>query len=348
MKLLVLGGTAFLGREVARAGLAAGHDVTCVARGESGPVADGARLVRADRAGDGLGGVEDERWDAVVDVARDPGQVARAVAALRGRVGHWGFVSTGNVYADHSVPGADESTPLLEPLASGGDAPDEYGAKKVACERNVVDGIGPDRVLVARAGLLGGPGDTSGRTGWFPWRFAHPAVPSSTSSPGEVLVPDALGDPAQVLDARDLAAWLVRCGEAGTSGVLDAVGPTTTLGGVLDAAREASGASDVAAVAADAAWLSEQGVEPWMGPRSLPLWLPFPEYAGFAARVGDAARGLGLTTRPLVETLRDTLAWEEVRPTDAPRRTGLEDGDERDLLTAWASALGSSERRGPR
>ncbi|MGG5258519.1 NAD-dependent epimerase/dehydratase family protein [Phycicoccus avicenniae] len=328
MRLLVLGGTAFLGREVARAGLAAGHDVTCVARGESGAPADGARLVTADRSAPGLGGVEDERWDAVIDVARDPGQVARAVEALRGRVGHWGFVSTGNVYADHSVPGADESTPLLAPLESGGDEPDEYGGKKVACERSVLDGIGAERVLVARAGLLGGPGDTSGRTGWWPWRLAHPAVP------GEVLVPDALGEPAQVLDARDLAAWLVRCGEAGTTGVVDAVGPTTTLGGVLAAAREASG-SGARAVAADPAWLSEQGVGPWMGPRSLPLWLPFPEYAGFAARTGEAARALGLTTRPLVDTLLDVLRYEEERPADEPRRTGLEDDDERALLTAW-------------
>ncbi|QIM20426.1 oxidoreductase [Phycicoccus sp. HDW14] len=329
MKLLVLGGTAFLGREVARAGLAAGHDVTCVARGSSGEVADGARLVRADRTGDGLGGVEDEHWDAVVDVARDPGQVARAVAALRGRVGHWALVSTGNVYADHSVRGADESTPLLAPLESGGDEPDEYGAKKVACERHVLDALGAERVLVARAGLLGGPGDTSGRTGWWPWRFAHPA------SPGEVLVPDALDEPAQVLDARDLAAWLVRSGESGTAGVVDAVGPTTTLGGLLSVGREAAGSPPVEAVAADPAWLSEQGVEAWMGPRSLPLWLPFPEYAGFAARTGEAARALGLASRPLVDTLRDVLAWEEQRPADQPRRTGLDDTDERELLAAW-------------
>lgn len=329
MKLLVLGGTAFLGREVARAGLSAGHDVTCVARGSSGSVADGARLVRADRTGDGLGGVEDEHWDAVVDVARDPGQVARAVAVLRGRVGHWGLVSTGNVYADHSVRCADESTPLLAPLESGGEEPDEYGAKKVACEQHVLGGVGPERVLVARAGLLGGPGDTSGRTGWWPWRFAHPA------SPGEVLVPDALDEPAQVLDARDLAAWLVRSGESRTTGVVDAVGPTTTLGGLLSVAREAAGSPPVEAVAADPTWLSEQGVEAWMGPRSLPLWLPFPEYAGFAARSGSAARALGLTTRPLVDTLRDALAWEERRPADQPRRTGLEDADERGLLAAW-------------
>ncbi len=234
MRLLVLGGTAFLGREVARAGLLAGHDVTCVARGSSGAVADGAALVRHDRSAEGLGGVEDESWDAVVDVAREPAQVRRAVAALAGRVAHWSQVSTGNVYADHSVVGADESTALLAPLEEGGDGPDEYGAKKVACEQHVLDGVGTEHVLVARAGLLGGPGDTTGRTGWYPWRFAHPAADA------EVLVPDALDDPAQVLDARDLAAWLVRCAEERVAGVVDAVGPTTTFGAVLAASREAA------------------------------------------------------------------------------------------------------------
>lgn len=329
-RLLVLGGTAFLGREVVRAALAAGHGVTCVARGSSGGVPDGARLVVHDRSAPGLGGVEEARWDGVVDVARDPGQVGRAVEALRGRVGHAVFVSTGNVYADHSVVGADESTPLLAPRDVGGDDPDAYGAAKVACETAWLDGFGADHVLVARAGLIGGPGDVSARSGWWPWRFAHPAVPD------EVLVPDALDDPSQLVDVRDLAAWFVRAVESGTAGVVDAVGPTTTLGAVLDAARSAAG-SQARAVPADPAWLDAQGVQAWMGPRSLPLWLPFPEYAGFAARTGAAARALGLTTRPLVDTLRDTLAWEEGRPIDLPRRTGLEDDDERALLAAWRS-----------
>ncbi|MBT9254340.1 NAD-dependent epimerase/dehydratase family protein [Phycicoccus sp. MAQZ13P-2] len=343
MRLLVLGGTAFLGRELARAGLGRGHDVTCVARGRSGAPADGTRLVRADRDDPdaGLGGVEHEDWDAVLDVARDPGQVRRAVAALAGRVGHWGFVSTGNVYADHSVPGADESTPLLAPRDVGGDDPDAYGGAKVACEQAVLDGLGPSRTLVARAGLLGGPGDASGRTGWWPWRFARPAAP------GRVLAPAALGDPVQVLDVRDLAAWMVRCAESGTAGVVDAVGPTTTLGRLLEASREAAGgAAEV--VAADPAWLAEQGVDAWMGPRSLPLWLPFPEYGGFASRTGEAARALGLTHRPLLETLRDTLAWEESRPADQPRRTGLDDEDERALLAGWVEGPGSSSARGSR
>ncbi|QKE84238.1 NAD-dependent epimerase/dehydratase family protein [Arthrobacter sp. NEB 688] len=343
MRLLVLGGTAFLGRALAHAGLERGHDVTCVARGRSGAVAPGVTLVRADRddPSAGLGGVESDDWDAVVDVARDPGQVRRAVAALAGRAGHWGLVSTGNVYADHSVPGADESTPLLAPRDVGGEDPDAYGGAKVACEQAVLEGLGAGRTLVARAGLIGGPGDTSGRTGWWPWRFAHPAAP------GRVLAPDALGDPTQVLDARDLAAWMVRCAETGTTGVVDAVGPTTTIGRLLAASREAAG-SDAQAVPADPAWLAEQGVGPWMGPRSLPLWLPVAEYGGFAARTGEAARALGLTHRPLVETLRDTLAWEETRPADQPRRTGLDDADERALLEAWASRRDPSSARGSR
>ncbi|WP_299441674.1 oxidoreductase [uncultured Phycicoccus sp.] len=328
MRLLVLGGTAFLGREVARAALGSGHVVTCVARGSSGEVPPGATLVRHDRSVAGLGGVEHEEWDAVVDVARDPGQVRRAVEALSGRVRHAVFVSTGNVYADHSVPDADESTPLLAPLEEGGDSPDDYGAQKVACERRVLGGFGPDRSLVARAGLIGGPGDWSGRTGYWPWRLAHPAVPQ------EVLVPDDLEAPAQLIDVRDLAAWLVRCAETGTPGVVDAVGPRTTLGEVLAAAGEASGSS-ARQVAAAPDWLTEQEVAAWMGPRSLPLWLPFPDYAGFAARRGAAARALGLTTRPLLDTLRDTLAWEEHRPEGQPRAAGLTDDEEREVLAAW-------------
>jgi 2'-hydroxyisoflavone reductase len=331
MRLLVLGGTAFLGHAVAGHALAEGHEVTCVARGVSGLVPDGARLVVVDR-GDpdaGLGGVEDEDWDGVVEVGREPGPVGRAARRLAPRARHAVLVSTGNVYADHSVPGADESTRLLEPVEDGGDGPDDYGAKKVACEQHVRAAFGDDRVLVARAGLIGGPGDVSARSGYWPWRFAHPSVP------GEVLVPDALDDPAQLVDVRDLAAWLVRCALAGTSGVVDAVGPTTTLGVVLEEAARASG-STARPVPVAASWLDEREVSAWMGPRSLPLWLPFPDYAGFAARSGAAARALGLTSRPLVDTLRDVLAWEETgRPADRPRAAGLTDDEERDLLAAW-------------
>ncbi len=152
-------------------------------------------------------------------------------------------------------------------------------------------------------------------------------------------MPDIADEPAQLVDVRDLAGWLVRCADERTAGVVDAVGPRGTFGALLAAAAEAAG-SDARPVPADPAWLTEQAVDAWMGPRSLPLWLPFPEYAGFADRRGDAARALGLTCRPLADTLRDTLAWEEQRPADQPRRTGLTDAEERELLAAWHTRTG--------
>ena len=136
------------------------------------------------------------------------------------------------------------------------------------------------------------------------------------------------------------------CTHAAVFFFVAAVAPTTTLGRLLEASRAAAG-GDAEVVAADPAWLAEQGVDAWMGPRSLPLWLPFAEYGGFASRTGEAARALGLTHRPLLETLRDTLAWEEVRPADQPRRTGLDDADERALLAAWAQGPGRPARADP-
>ena len=160
-----------LGRAVAERAVADGHDVTCLARGVAGSVPDGVRWVRGDRdADDGLDGVLDgPRWDAVLDVSRQPGQVRRAVAALEPVADRFVFVSTGNVYAVHSGLATDESVPLLPPL--DGDVMEDmstYGQAKVACEAAVLDGFGPERTLVARAGLIGGPGDWSGRSGWWP------------------------------------------------------------------------------------------------------------------------------------------------------------------------------------
>ena len=325
MRLLVLGGTAWLGGEVAAEAVRRGHEVVCLARGESGGVPEGARLVRADRdradAYEGAAG----HWDAVVDVARHPGHVRGAIAALD--ADRWLFVSTGNVYADHRREHQDEEAALLRPLEGDRMASmEEYGAAKVACEQAVVAGYG-ERGLVARAGLIGGPGDASGRSGWWPWRFAHP-------SGDAVLVPDAAGRSSQLLDVRDLAAWLVRAAEEGTGGVLDAVGPEITVGEHLETARAIAGSGAGLAVAPEA-WLTEQGVEEWMGPRSLPLWLADPDWQGFTSRTGSAARAAGLTHRPLEDTLRDVLAWEEAQPAH-PHGAGLTDAEERALLRLLA------------
>ncbi|MGN6743757.1 MAG: NAD-dependent epimerase/dehydratase family protein [Amnibacterium sp.] len=243
------------------------------------------------------------------------------------------FVSTANVYADEATPGQDEDAPLLAPLASDlMTTMEDYGPAKVACEGAVIAAFGPDRALIGRAGLLGGPGDRSGRSGYWPWRFAHPA-----GADGRVLVPEAAEQPISVLDARDLAAWLVTAAERGTAGVFDTVGTVGTLGAALEAARAAAGGA-VVPVAASPAWLVERGVGEWMGPRSLPLWIADPAEWGMNARNAARARSAGLTTRPLAETFEDVLAWERSQPAN-PHGAGLTDREERDLL----AALGSGE-----
>ncbi len=318
-----------LGRAVAVHALGEGIDVTCLARGVAGEAPDGVTWVRGDRDdAEGLRDVTagDARWDAVVDVSRHPGQVRRAVAALAPVADRFVFVSTGNVYADHSRPGSDETVPLLPPL--DGDVMTDmevYGEAKVACEAAVHDGFG-DQALIARAGLIGGPGDWSGRSGWWPWRFAHPV-----GADGAVLTPDDPDLPMSVVDVRDLAAWLVRCAATGTSGVFDAVGDPQTLGGLLSTAREVVGHQGPV-VAAPARWLAEHGVQEWMGPESLPLWISDPRWRGFGGHTGAAARAAGLTCRPLGETLRDAAAYEERREPTDPRRCGLSDETERRLL----------------
>jgi nucleoside-diphosphate-sugar epimerase len=336
MRILVLGGTAWLGGVVAAEAAGRGHDVTCLARGESGSAPAGAGWVRADRDRPGAYDVvAGQTWDAVVDVTRHPGHARGAVAALAEQAAFFVFVSTGNVYADHATPGTDESAPLLPPL--DGDRMDdmeEYGEAKVACEEAVLAGFGPDRCAVARAGLIGGPGDTSGRTGYWPLRLAHPAADD-----GRVLVPDTPDQATQVVDVRDLARWLVDLAERRTAGVFNATGETTTFAEHLSVAREVAGHTG-ALVAMSPAWLSAHDVEVWMGARSLPLWLPMPEYAGFVSRDSSAARAAGLRHRPLAETLRDTLAWELEQGVDRARRAGLSAADERELLAAADAEAG--------
>ena len=333
MRLLVLGGTAWLGGYITAIALERGHQVTCLARGESGAVPAGASLVRGDRdQPEAYDEVAASDWDAVVDVSRQPGQVRRAVAALADRSGSYLFVSSGSVYAGTDTPGADESADLLPAL--DGDAMESmetYGEAKVACEQAVLAGFGADRSLVARAGLIGGPGDASGRTGYWPLRFARPATED-----GSVLVPDVPGLGTQVIDVRDLAGWLVDAAERMVSGVFYAVGETLPLPDHLGLAREDAGhTGPLVPVTAD--WLLAHGVEPWMGDRSLPLWLPLPDYAGFGTRDSSAARAAGLSTRPLAQTLADTLAWELTDP-QRRRGAGLSDEDERALIEAARSS----------
>jgi nucleoside-diphosphate-sugar epimerase len=333
MRMLILGGTAWLGRHVADTALAAGHRVTCLARGTTGAPPDGATWVQADRdLDDAYAPVRAGPWDAVVDVSRQPGQVRRAAQALAGTCGTYVFVSSISVYADTSRPGQDETAALLPALQADVMADmSQYGAAKVACERHVLDAVGADRALIVRAGLIGGPGDTSDRTGYWPWRFARAAALARP-----VLLPDTPNAATRLIDVRDLAQWMLRCAEQRTAGAFNAAGERVTFRQFIDAARRAAG-SHCPTVAASSAWLLEQGVAPWAGPRSLPLWVPMATHAGFSTHDCSRAIAAGLVRRPLDDTLCDTLAWELQRqPAPAPRRAGLLDTDEAALLAALA------------
>jgi nucleoside-diphosphate-sugar epimerase len=329
MRVLVLGGTAWLGGEVARYAAAHGHDVTCLARGESGSVPDGARLVIGDRTGpDAYRPLVDTRWDLVVDVSRQPGQVRSALAALSDRAAHWVFVSSGSVYADHSRPGAGPDTPLLGALDGEEAAPEAYGEGKVACEQACRAARG-DAVLLARSGLIVGFGDRSDRFGYWPGRYAL-----AREDGGPVLVPERTDRPAQFLDVVDLAGWLVDAGMRGVTGAVDAYGPHRVLGDVLRAACEVAGFTGEEVPVPDAV-LQKTGVEEYMGDRSLPLWIADPAWAGFNDRDTGSAEAAGLKARDLTDTMRDALAWErQLGLARTARRAGLDRSDELELIAA--------------
>lgn len=322
MKLLVLGGTLFLSHAIAAEAVARGHDVTCAARGTSGPVPDGARHVPLDRTRPDWSALESE-WDAVVDVARSPTWVEAALTALASRTEHWTFVSSISVYADHTTPGGSpETLPLLPALTADGDEddPESYGSSKVACEQHVR--ARADQWLVVRPGLIIGPGDPSGRFTYWAARLAEG---------GDVLAPESPDRGTQVIDVRDLAAWIVTGAERRLTGVFDASGQITRLGDLVEEMVRAVG-GEARMVWADAEFLREHDVRHWAGPRSLPLWLPA-EARGMTAHDVSAAFAAGLTTRPIGQTTLDTLAW--LREADDPPRTGLSRAEEQDLLDDW-------------
>src|SRR5699024_6087759 len=162
---------------------------------------EGATFVIRDRDRESLSELAEQRWDVTVDLASQPGHVRSAIRDLGSAAGHFVFVSTGNVYADTHTRGLDETGALLTLLTDDFyTGVESYGPGKVSCEHAVLDAYGEHGALIARAGLIGGPGDRSGRTGYWPWRFAHPAAES-----GDVLVPAARETPAQIIDVRDLA-----------------------------------------------------------------------------------------------------------------------------------------------
>jgi 2'-hydroxyisoflavone reductase len=334
MKLLVLGGTRFLGRHLAEQALAAGHAVTLLhrGRGTTGLLPEAEHRL-ADRDGDLTAALAGGAWDAAIDTsAYVPRQVRAAAAALAGRVGTYQLVSTISVYRAFDQPGLTEDTPLAtldDPATEVVDGA-TYGGLKALCERALQDAL-PGRADIVRPGLIVGPHDPTGRFSWWVERLQRG---------GDVLCPGTPDDAVQFIDARDLAAFMLARVQGGAAGVVHASGPAAplTMGALLETARAVlNPEARLHWVASD--FLLAEGVVPWT---EVPLWLP-PDSANLH-RI-DPGRALvgGLVCRPLAETLLDTAAWlaraaERVPASTAgPARPsiGLDADKERRLLAAF-------------
>jgi nucleoside-diphosphate-sugar epimerase len=324
MRLLVLGGTHFLGRHVATAALERGHEVATFTRGVSGAPPEGARALHGDRDDPDALPRALEGWvpELVVDTSCQTRAAAVNAAAVLSGVRGYAFVSSLNAY--RNWPPGPIGREDGEPTWTTDE--DEYGPIKAEAER-VLGGVLGDRFLTARAGLLVGPHDPIHRLGWWLDRIARG---------GRVAVPDALDQPMAVVDARDLAGWLVEMAERGESGAVNATGPNgmTTFGALLDLCREVTG-SDAEWVRVPEEDLVAAGVEEWV---HLPLWL----HRDVARTAWDVdttrARELGLPGRPLAETVADTWEWQRTHerpPAPANRpEPGLPPELEAQLLAA--------------
>lgn len=322
MKILVLGGTVFLSKAVTAEAVRRGHDVVCGARGASGDVPEGARLVSIDRnrtgAFDQLAG---ERFDAVVDVSKySVNWVRDALEAFGATTPHWTFVSSISVYADHAT---SELLPPLEDDPSAEFTAERYGSVKVASENAVREAVG-GREFVVRAGLITGPGDPTDRFGYWPARL---------SRGGRVVVPDSPQLGFQHIDVRDLARWIVFATEERVTGTFDATGPVMPFQMAVGEIAGATAAPGTRLVPVSEQVLQELGVNPWAGPRSLPLWLPL-EWAGMVGRDVGAALAAGLKPRPVAETAADALEYERALGLDRPRKAGLTAEEEQEILAA--------------
>ncbi|MFB7893476.1 NAD-dependent epimerase/dehydratase family protein [Microbacterium sp. NPDC056044] len=318
--VLVLGGTGWLSGRIAERWADAGAAVTCLARGgRDAPY--GTTLVAADRSStDAYDEVARREWDEIVDVSSNTDHVAAAVAALGERTRHWTYISTVSVYAADDVPGADETAELLTP--AGPDEDEDYGRAKVRAEASVRSVLG-FRAAIVRPGLIVGPGDATDRFGYWVGRFA-------LAGADDVLTPDTVDRGAQVIDVDDLADFVQAVGRERWTGVVNAVGDPVSLDHLFAEAREAAGHSGALVTAADD-WLEQHDVAYWMGPRSLPLWLPA-DMPGFWTRSNAAYRLLGGRLRPLRDTLERTLADERARGLERERRAGVTRPDELALL----------------
>ena len=330
MRLLVLGGTQFLGRHLVEAALEAGDAVTLFHRGRTNPGLFAGRVERieGDRGGalDALAGGE---WDAVVDTCGYvPRVVAQSAGALAERCGHYTFVSSESVYGSVGEAGIDETAPVARLADPATEVIDDetYGGLKALCEE-AAEAAMPGRVLNVRPGLIVGPWDPTDRFTYWPRRIA---------AGGDVLLPGGPERPVQFVDGRDLAAWILAAVRRTLTGTFNACGPAEPMGmGVLFDACAAVSGSGARPVWADERGLIDAGVEPWT---ELPLWVgegADPTDAGFMQISSARAVSEGLVFRPVEDVARDTISWDREHPEFRSAAT-LSPERESELLAAFA------------
>ena len=336
LRILILGGTGFIGPHHVNYAVARGHTVSIFNRGrQSAGVPDSVEQLIGDRNGD-LRALEGREWDAVIDLPTTlPKWVRDAGNVLKERTPHYTFISTLGVNAQFDRDTLTTDGPVqqyrgdADPFSITEVTGALYGPLKAISEQEAERQF-PGRALIVRPGLIVGPGDPTDRFTYWPIRMERG---------GEVLAPGNPTDPVQLIDARDLAEWVIRNAEARTTGVFNLTGPaqTLTIAEMLGAVRGTYGAPmRLTWVPSD--FLLEQGVEPWHGAAGpLPLWTPTKEVRALMRADISGALEHGLTFRPLADTSRDTIAWHHTRPAErrADLRAGMSPERERELLAAW-------------
>ncbi len=339
MKLLVLGGGGFLGYHAVAEAVKMGHEVSTFNREGQAPL-DGVEALKGDRKDD-LSALRARTWDAVLDTFSEPDAVGETARLLSGSVGAYGYVSGISNYHPDGPAVVDEDSPLRRADENLDDDPlQERSIAKLRCEAAVRDGFsGP--VLISRVGIMVGPRDPTDRFFWWPVRFARALVGG-----GEVLAPGEPDRPVQFSDARDIAAWMVRMLESGSSGTFNAVGPgrDVSLARVLEAcweaAQEEAGREETRDTSVT--WAGERFLREGLSDvteEERPLWFP-EDQIPFEAVDPSRALAAGLRFRPVEETARDTLAWIRSRPQGPELQAGFTPAFEAELLRRWHGRSG--------
>jgi 2'-hydroxyisoflavone reductase len=314
MKILIIGGTRFVGRHFVMAAITRRHEITLFNRGKSDaeifPLVEtiyGDREFNLERLGQ-------RRWDAVIDTCGYlPRIVGLSAQALKGRVGQYIFVSTVSVYADFDEAGIDETYPLgtLEDETGEEITGETYGPLKALCEKAVQDAFG-ERALIIRPGLIVGPYDPTDRFTYWPLRIARS---------GKVLTPIGADEPTQFIHARDLADFTLKLIEEKVSGVFNAVGPAEPcpIGDVLESCKTVSG-SDAEFIWVPQAFISTHEIAPWT---EFTLWIPEAEGGGMSRISNERAKAAGLKFRSLAQIVKETLSWAQTRSAAYEMRAGL-------------------------